>query len=159
MQDNDRLQLQQAGCAAVFEPAGSLYHQGQCVSTVWIQRMQQPASSSSCLHKHAGPLRLAFSSVVLDPASNPSACPAAVEGASSDAGNVVGREVQHPDAHETWVTVQQLQRGMCGDSRPHFFRGVATVSLLCCQLAGHQLLCGLAVETYSLSVYATLASW
>lgn len=52
----------------------------------------------------------------------------AVEGASSDAGNVVGREVAHPDAHETWVTVQQLQRGMCGDSRPHFFRGVATVS-------------------------------
>lgn len=52
----------------------------------------------------------------------------AVEGAASDAGNVVGREVAHPDAHETWVTVQQLQRGMCGDSRPHFFRGVATVS-------------------------------
>lgn len=43
---------------------------------------------------------------------------------------MVGREVQHPDAHETWVTVQQLQRGMCGDSRPHFFRGVATVSQL-----------------------------
>lgn len=75
--DNDRLQLQLAGCAAVFEPAGSLYHQ--------------------------------------------------VAGAADDAGNVVGREVAHPDAHETWVTVQQLQRGMCGDSRPHFFRGVATV--------------------------------
>lgn len=30
IQDNDRMQLQQAGCAAVFEPAGSLYHQGKC---------------------------------------------------------------------------------------------------------------------------------
>lgn len=55
-----------------------------------------------------------------------------VSGAADDAGNVVGREVSHPDAHETWVTVQQLQRGMCGGSRPHFFRGVATVSA-----AGH----------------------
>ena len=52
----------------------------------------------------------------------------AVGGVSGDTGNVVGREVAHPDAHETWVTVQQLQQGMCGDSRPHFFRGVATVS-------------------------------
>lgn len=51
-----------------------------------------------------------------------------VAGVAGDAGNVVGRELPHPDAHETWVTVQQLQRGMCGDSRPHFFRGVATVS-------------------------------
>lgn len=51
-----------------------------------------------------------------------------VAGVAGDAGNVVGRELPHPDAHETWVTVQQLQLGMCGDSRPHFFRGVATVS-------------------------------
>lgn len=56
----------------------------------------------------------------------------AVAGAADDTGNVVGREVAHPDAHETWVTVQQLQRGMCGDSRPHFFRGVATVGVPLC---------------------------
>lgn len=40
---------------------------------------------------------------------------------------MVGRETAHPDAHETWVTVERLQRPLCGGSRPHFFRGVCTV--------------------------------
>ncbi len=40
---------------------------------------------------------------------------------------MVGREAAHPDAHETWVTVERLQRPLCGGSRPHFFRGVCTV--------------------------------
>ncbi|WOL18699.1 pantoate--beta-alanine ligase isoform X1 [Canna indica] len=30
-------------------------------------------------------------------------------------------------AHETWVRVEKLERGLCGKSRPVFFRGVATV--------------------------------
>eukprot|EP00775_Hariotina_reticulata_P008765 gene8765-8944_t len=72
---DDRLQLQAAGCAAIFEPP-SLYHQ--------------------------------------------------VPG-GDDGVNVVGRELNHPDAHETWVAVERLQQGLCGGSRPHFFRGVATV--------------------------------
>jgi hypothetical protein len=54
---------------------------------------------------------------------------AAVPGAG-DGSNVVGRESGHPDSHETWVTVERLQQGLCGVSRPHFFRGVATVSCL-----------------------------
>lgn len=29
--------------------------------------------------------------------------------------------------HETWVTVENLEKGLCGKSRPIFFRGVATV--------------------------------
>ncbi|XAR60913.1 Pantoate--beta-alanine ligase [Bertholletia excelsa] len=29
--------------------------------------------------------------------------------------------------HETWIRVERLERGMCGKSRPAFFRGVATV--------------------------------
>ncbi|CAM8879080.1 unnamed protein product [Rhodiola kirilowii] len=29
--------------------------------------------------------------------------------------------------HETWVRVEKLEKGMCGKSRPVFFRGVATV--------------------------------
>ena len=29
--------------------------------------------------------------------------------------------------HETWVTVESLQAGLCAKTRPHFFRGVATV--------------------------------
>lgn len=29
--------------------------------------------------------------------------------------------------HETWVRVEKLEKGMCGMSRPVFFRGVATV--------------------------------
>lgn len=46
---------------------------------------------------------------------------------TSESNNVVGRETAHPDAHETWVTVERLQRPLCGGSRPHFFRGVCTV--------------------------------
>ncbi|KAD3068513.1 hypothetical protein R6Q59_017474 [Mikania micrantha] len=29
--------------------------------------------------------------------------------------------------HETWIRVEKLEKGMCGKSRPVFFRGVATV--------------------------------
>ncbi|OEL31595.1 Pantoate--beta-alanine ligase [Dichanthelium oligosanthes] len=29
--------------------------------------------------------------------------------------------------HETWIRVEQLEKGLCGSSRPVFFRGVATV--------------------------------
>lgn len=29
--------------------------------------------------------------------------------------------------HETWVRVERLEKGMCGKSRPIFFRGVATI--------------------------------
>lgn len=31
------------------------------------------------------------------------------------------------DGHETWVRVERLEMGLCGKSRPVFFRGVATV--------------------------------
>jgi pantoate--beta-alanine ligase len=47
-----------------------------------------------------------------------------------DASTVVGRTPESEvsqDAHETYVTVERLQRPLCGGSRPHFFRGVATV--------------------------------
>lgn len=29
--------------------------------------------------------------------------------------------------HETWIRVEKLEKGLCGASRPIFFRGVATV--------------------------------
>lgn len=31
------------------------------------------------------------------------------------------------EGHETWVRVERLEMGLCGKSRPVFFRGVATV--------------------------------
>ncbi|KAM3318486.1 hypothetical protein ACQJBY_035945 [Aegilops geniculata] len=31
------------------------------------------------------------------------------------------------DGHETWIRVERLEKGLCGASRPVFFRGVATV--------------------------------
>jgi len=31
------------------------------------------------------------------------------------------------DAHCTWVAVENLSRGLCAGSRPHFFRGVCTI--------------------------------
>ncbi len=36
-------------------------------------------------------------------------------------------EQMFPLAHQTWVTVEHLSRGLCGASRPGHFRGVATV--------------------------------
>lgn len=51
---------------------------------------------------------------------------AAVPG-QAEGNNVVGRESAHPDAHETFIQVERLQAPLCGGSRPHFFRGVATV--------------------------------
>ena len=32
-----------------------------------------------------------------------------------------------PPPHETFVTVERLSTGLCSTTRPHFFRGVATV--------------------------------
>ena len=52
------------------------------------------------------------------------------EGASApaDTANVVGAPGDRPaGAHETFVQVEQLQQHLCGRSRPHFFKGVATV--------------------------------
>ena len=48
-------------------------------------------------------------------------------GPSGDLANVVGIAAPADGAHETWVEVTRLQAGLCGGSRPHFFRGVATV--------------------------------
>ena len=48
-------------------------------------------------------------------------------GPSGDLANVVGIAPPADGAHETWVEVTRLQAGLCGGSRPHFFRGVATV--------------------------------
>ena len=65
---------------------------------------------------------------------------------SGESGNVVGAGEHVAGAHETFIQVEQLQKGMCGISRPHFFRGVATVSarssclhlLYCTGFACHQ---------------------
>lgn len=46
-------------------------------------------------------------------------------------GNFDGKTVSCVEekglGHETWVRVEKLERGLCGKSRPVFFRGVATV--------------------------------
>lgn len=41
---------------------------------------------------------------------------------------VSGHSQPSPGGHETFVQVELLQRVLCGVSRPHFFKGVATVS-------------------------------
>lgn len=41
---------------------------------------------------------------------------------------VVGETpLDNTDGHSTWVHVENVSQGMCAKSRPHFFRGVATV--------------------------------
>ncbi|XP_057964622.1 pantoate--beta-alanine ligase isoform X2 [Malania oleifera] len=42
-------------------------------------------------------------------------------------GGVVSCVEERGLVHETWVRVERLEKGMCGKSRPVFFRGVATV--------------------------------
>ncbi|KAK9140665.1 hypothetical protein Scep_010346 [Stephania cephalantha] len=47
---------------------------------------------------------------------------------SGSGGNgVVSCVEDGKSGHETWVRVEGLERGLCGKSRPIFFRGVATV--------------------------------
>lgn len=36
-------------------------------------------------------------------------------------------EVVYPEGYQTWVTVEQVSQGLCGDRRPGHFRGVATI--------------------------------
>lgn len=43
------------------------------------------------------------------------------------AGGVVSCVEDKGLGHETWVRVERLEKGMCGQSRPVFFRGVATI--------------------------------
>ena len=42
---------------------------------------------------------------------------------------MVGAAQIQPGDHETFVQTELLQRHLCGQSRPHFFKGVATVGL------------------------------
>lgn len=49
------------------------------------------------------------------------------EGSEKWTSGVVSCVEQKGLGHETWVKVERLEKGMCGQSRPVFFRGVATV--------------------------------
>ena len=42
-------------------------------------------------------------------------------------GASISGSTNNNTSNETWVTVERLQRSLCGASRPLFFRGVATV--------------------------------
>lgn len=50
-------------------------------------------------------------------------------GGRRDEGGVAARSCveERECGHETWVRVERLEKGLCGKSRPVFFRGVATV--------------------------------
>jgi pantoate--beta-alanine ligase len=95
----DALLLQQAGASAIFAPA-TFYH-------VVDQAEDQIAAAA---------------------AANGAAGSSAGSAADADKAHVVGQDSkQHPLAHETWVTVERMQQGLCGPSRPHLFRGIATI--------------------------------
>lgn len=56
-------------------------------------------------------------------------------GAASSKGasaRVAGASELRPGDHETFVQTELLQEPLCGQSRPHFFKGVATVSCSAC---------------------------
>ncbi|XVE78061.1 hypothetical protein DITRI_Ditri13aG0114000 [Diplodiscus trichospermus] len=47
--------------------------------------------------------------------------------AGGGGGGVVSCVEEKGRGHETWVRVERLEKGLCGKSRPVFFRGVATI--------------------------------
>ena len=49
------------------------------------------------------------------------------EAAGVDAIYLPGAKDMYPEGYQTYVTVEGLTEHLCGRSRPHFFRGVATV--------------------------------
>jgi pantoate--beta-alanine ligase len=44
-----------------------------------------------------------------------------------DAIYAPGARAMYPEHYSTYVNVEEVSQGLCGGSRPHFFRGVATV--------------------------------
>ncbi|XP_022727992.1 pantoate--beta-alanine ligase-like [Durio zibethinus] len=47
--------------------------------------------------------------------------------AAGHGAGVVSCVEEECSGHETWVRVERLEKGLCGKSRPVFFRGVATI--------------------------------
>jgi pantoate--beta-alanine ligase len=54
---------------------------------------------------------------------------AKAERAGVDVAYVPDAAAMYPDGYQTFVEVEELQKGLCGASRPGHFRGVATVVL------------------------------
>src|ERR1700757_2917096 len=54
---------------------------------------------------------------------------AKAECAGVDVAYVPDAAAMYPDGYQTFVEVEELQKGLCGASRPGHFRGVATVVL------------------------------
>lgn len=52
---------------------------------------------------------------------------AKLEGAGVEAVYAPSPAGMYPEDYSTYVIVEQVSEGLCGGSRPHFFRGVATV--------------------------------
>src|SRR6476659_11371909 len=52
---------------------------------------------------------------------------AKAERAGVDVAYVPDAAAMYPDGYQTFVEVEELQKGLCGGSRPGHFRGVATV--------------------------------
>lgn len=50
-----------------------------------------------------------------------------VKSSGQEMGKVVSCVENSGMGHETWVRVERLEKGLCGKSRPVFFRGVATI--------------------------------
>ncbi|KAI3449875.1 hypothetical protein Pfo_006540 [Paulownia fortunei] len=50
-----------------------------------------------------------------------------VKSSEQEEGKVVSCVENSGMGHETWVRIERLEKGLCGNSRPVFFRGVATI--------------------------------
>ena len=115
--------LTAAGVDAVFEPTSLYIRSGGCPLALCAINCLWYCSSARLqyLLLMAQMLQCAPPSVSICVAGEGNA-------ASSDADVVVGAAPpEHNTGHETFVQVERLQQGLCGRSRPHFFRGVATV--------------------------------
>ncbi|PPD79275.1 hypothetical protein GOBAR_DD23799 [Gossypium barbadense] len=61
------------------------------------------------------------------PSEDLSTYPSDLHGDMLKLKSVPGGVDEKGSGHETWVRVERLEKGLCGKSRPVFFRGVATI--------------------------------
>uniref|UniRef100_A0A0D3FRF9 Pantoate--beta-alanine ligase n=3 Tax=Oryza TaxID=4527 RepID=A0A0D3FRF9_9ORYZ len=120
------LSLISAAAAASADPVA-------IVVTIYVNPSQFAPSEDLATYPSdfAGDLRKLASTGVVDAVFNPPDL--YVRGAGRRAAATGGaiscleEEEAAGDGHETWVRVERLEKGMCGASRPVFFRGVATI--------------------------------
>eukprot|EP00891_Asterochloris_glomerata_P001325 jgi/Astpho2/1325/e_gw1.00024.24.1_t len=117
-----------AGHISLIDIARQVAHADVVIASIYVNPTQFAAHEDfgvypASLEEDHRKLQAAGCVAVFQPAS----LYAHGQSPTPDSSAVVGAAQHVPGQHETFIQVEQLQKGLCGVSRPHFFRGVATV--------------------------------